>query len=175
MAKQNKPKKAKPNVTKTEPIATRTRSKKANSAPVASRTRSKKAERRGQRAAKRIAAAVRTVPSERSDKQRSILRTLHRKLERVADEVEKAMAVMDQATGKMLNYRQLRRDPKYSADWNVSAANEFGRLANGVGGRVKGTKTIKFIRKRDVPKGRLKDVTYGSFLCTIRPEKKEKN
>ena len=175
VAKQNKPKKAKPKVTNTEPIATRTRSKKASSEPIASRTRSKKAERRGQRAAKRIAAAVRTVPSERSDKQRSMLRTLHRKLERVADEVEKAMAVMDQATGKMLNYRQLQRDPKYSADWNVSAANEFGRLANGVGGRVKGTKTIKFIRKRDVPKGRLKDVTYGSFLCTIRPEKKEKN
>ena len=44
---------------------------------------------------KRIAAAVHAVPSERSDRQRSILRTLHRKLERVADEVEKAMAVMD--------------------------------------------------------------------------------
>ena len=26
-----------------------------------------------------------------------------------------------------------------------------------------------------MPQGRLKDVTYGSFLCTIRPEKKEKN
>ena len=36
VAKQNKPKKAKPKVTNTEPIATRTRSKKANSEPVAS-------------------------------------------------------------------------------------------------------------------------------------------
>ena len=124
--------------------AGQTRAKKATSASVASRTRSKKAERRGQRASKRIAAAVHALPSERNDKQRSILRNLHKKLDRVANEVEKAMAVMDQATGKMLNYRQLRRDPKYSAEWNVSAANEFGRLANGVGGRVKGTKTIKF-------------------------------
>ena len=115
------------------------------------------------------------VPSERSDKQRSILRTLHKKLDRVANEVEQAMAVMDQATGKLLNYRALRRDPKYKKDWNTSAANEFGRLANGVGGRVKGTKTIKFIRKRDVPTKQLKDVTYGLFVCTIRPEKTEKN
>ena len=126
VARQRRTKKATPSMTKPDTIATLTRSKKANSEPVASQTRSKKAERRGQRAAKRIAAAVRTAPSERSDKQRSILRALHRKLDRVTDEVEKAMAVMDQATGKMLNYRQLRRDPKYSADWNVSAANEFG-------------------------------------------------
>ena len=33
---------------------------------------------------------------------------------------------------------------------------------------------IKFIRKRDVPQVRLKDVTYGSFLCTICPKKREK-
>ena len=54
-----------------EPIAQRTRAKKTRSEPVASRTRSKKAERRGQRAAKRIAAAVQVVPSERDEKQRS--------------------------------------------------------------------------------------------------------
>ena len=175
VAQQSKPRKSPPSVTKAQPIATQTRSKKTSREPVASRTRSKKAERRGQRAAKRVAAAVQARPSERSKKHRSILRNLHKKLDRVIDEVERAMAVMDQATGKLLNYRQLRRDPKYSAEWNRSAANEFGRLANGVGGRVKGTKTIKFIRKRDVPQARLKDVTYGSFLCTICPEKKEKN
>jgi hypothetical protein len=36
---------------------------------------------------------------------------------------------MDKATGKMLNYRQLLRHPEYSADWQLSSANEFGRLA----------------------------------------------
>ena len=55
------------------------------------------------------------------------------------------MAVMDASTGKMLNYRQLRRDPKYKLQWDKSEANEFGRLANGVGSRIKGTNTIKFI------------------------------
>ena len=75
----------------------------------------------------------------------------------------------------MLNYRQLIRNPKYKKQWNVSAANEFGRLANGVGGRIKGTNTIKFVHKRDVPKARMKDVTYGQFVCTVRPEKAERN
>jgi hypothetical protein len=84
--------------------------------------------------------------------------------------IYKALAVMDKATGKMLNYRQLLRHPEYSADWQLSSANAFGRLANGVGGRVKGTNTIKFIKKSDIPRDRRRDVTYGQFVCTIRPE-----
>ena len=86
-----------------------------------------------------------------------------------------AMAVMDASTGKMLNYRQLRRDPKYKIQWDKSEANEFGRLANGVGSRIKGTNTIKFICKSDVPQARMRDVTYGSFVCNVRNKKKEKN
>ena len=86
------------------------------------------------------------------------------------------MAVMDKDSGKMLNYRQLMRHPEYKQQWSKSSANEFGRLANGVGGRIKNpTNTIKFIRKDDVPRERRKDVTYGQFVCTVRPEKAEKN
>ncbi len=55
------------------------------------------------------------------------------------------------------------------------AANEFGPLAQGVGNRIKGTNMIKFIHKRKVSKSRLKDVTYGQFVCTERPEKAEPN
>ena len=40
---------------------------------------------------------------------------------------------------------------------------------------MKGTKTIEFIRKYDVPQARTKDVTYGSFVCSVRNEKAEKN
>ena len=83
---------------------------------------------------------------------------------------------MDKDSGKMLNYRQLMRHPDYKKQWSLSSANEFGRLANGIGGRTKNpTNTIKFIRKEDVPKDRRKDVTYGQFVCTVRPEKAEKN
>ena len=82
---------------------------------------------------------------------------------------------MDQDTGKLLNYLQLLSDPKYRKDWSVAAANEFGRLAQGVGNRVKGTNTIKFVRKDQIPSSRKKDVTYRQFVCTIRNEKKEKH
>ena len=70
----------------------------------------------------------------------------------IENDVHQAMAVMDKASGKLLNYLQLMRDPLYKKEWNISAANEFGRLANGVRGRIKGTNTIKFIHKRYVPK-----------------------
>jgi hypothetical protein len=87
--------------------------------------------------------------------------------------IERAMAVMDHDSGKMMNYRQLRKHPKYNKAWTTSSANEFGRLASGVGGRVKGTKTIRFLHQDDIPQKRRKDITYGSFQCNVRPEKIE--
>ncbi len=53
------------------------------------------------------------------------------------------------------------------------AANEFGRLTQGVGGRVKVTNTIFFICKDQLPKDRMKDVRYGSFICDIKQNKTE--
>ena len=51
-------------------------------------------------------------------------------------------------------------------------ANEFGRLAYGVGTRMpSGTNTIKFRPKIAVPYGRT--VTYGNMVYDIRPQKKE--
>lgn len=94
---------------------------------------------------------------------------------RVENEVQQALAVMDKDTGQMLNYRALIRDPKYRKDWLLSAANEFGRLAQGVGNRIKGTNTIHFIKRNEVPADRFRDVTYGQFVCTVRPEKDEQN
>ena len=64
---------------------------------------------------------------------------------------ESAHTVVDMETGQALEYRQLIRHPKFRDAWNISAANEFSRLAQGVGGRVKGTNTIKFTSKSEVP------------------------
>ena len=73
-------------------------------------------------------------------------------IQRLENEVHQSMAVMDADTSKLLNYRQLMRDPEYKKKRSTSSANEFGRLANGVGGRINNpTNTIKFITKRDVP------------------------
>jgi hypothetical protein len=77
--------------------------------------------------------------------------------------------------GQYLNYRQLIREPKHNEIWSTSAANKFGRLAQGVGGRVKGTNTIFFIFKDQVPKDRIKDVTHGSYGCDIKQNKEEKH
>jgi hypothetical protein len=79
---------------------------------------------------------------------------------------EHAQLVRDTDTGNYLNYRQLMRDPKRAKVWSESSANEFGQLAQRVGGRVTGTNTIFFIQKDHVPIDRRKDVTYGSLFVS---------
>ena len=107
--------------------------------------------------------------------QRGMVR-LSRRITRLEHEVNQAMALMDADTGKLLNYRQLMRSTKYKEAWSLSSANEFVRLANGIGGRIKNpTNTIKFIFQHEVQTERLKDITYGQFVCTVRPEKAEPN
>jgi len=82
-------------------------------------------------------------------------------------------AIIDPISGKSLEFRHLIKDPKTSAIWNKSFANELGRLANGVKDRIRGTNTIKFIPKSMVPKGR--KVTYGRIVVDFRPNKSEPN
>ena len=48
-------------------------------------------------------------------------------------------------------------------------------IRRGAANRIKGTNTIHFIRRDEVPSDRFKDVTYGQFVCTVRPEKDEQN
>ena len=89
-----------------------------------------------------------------------------------------ALAVMDINSGKMLKHRQLihNDNPIISETWSTSSANEFGRLFQGVGNRIKNpTNTCHFIAKGQVPPDRFKDVTYGKFECRERPQKAEKH
>ena len=82
-----------------------------------------------------------------------------------------ANSVIDALTGNSQEYRHLIKGPD-RATWTTSYANELGRLANGVGTRMpNGTNTIKFIPSNAVPNGR--NVTYGTVVCTIRPQKAE--
>ena len=69
----------------------------------------------------------------------------------------------------MKEYRHLINDPKTKQVWNNSAANEFGRLMNGLKVRISGTGTMKLINKYKVPTGRT--VTYARFVCVYRPKK----
>ncbi|OEU11422.1 hypothetical protein FRACYDRAFT_245985 [Fragilariopsis cylindrus CCMP1102] len=84
-----------------------------------------------------------------------------------------AMTVYDEATGKMIDYKQLinHSDKQTRESWQKSAANEFGKLLKGVGKnkdgtqRVKGSDTFHFIRRKQVPTG--KKVMYAQFCCDI--------
>jgi hypothetical protein len=84
---------------------------------------------------------------------------------------QQANAVIDEITGKELNYKKLISNPETKEKWLRSSANEFGRLAQGLKDRVTGTDTIMFIRADQVPKG--STVTYGRFVCDVRPHKDE--
>ena len=83
------------------------------------------------------------------------------------------LAILHPDTGRQMTYRQLMTHPDFKDSWNHSSANEFGRLAQGIGGRIKGTDTIRFVRKEEIPPERFKDITYGKFVCEEKPNKAE--
>jgi hypothetical protein len=56
--------------------------------------------------------------------------------------------VINQGTGASLEYRHIIQDETTFPVWNKAAANEFGRLAQGVGGRIEGSNTILFIPRQ---------------------------
>jgi hypothetical protein len=78
-------------------------------------------------------------------------------------------AIINQDTEARLEYRHLIQDKTTLPVWNKAAADEFGRLAQGVGGRNEGSNTIFFIPHSAVPKGKV--ITYGCFVVDICPKK----
>ncbi len=82
-----------------------------------------------------------------------------------------ANEVFDAESEKLLKYQKLITHPKYRKVWMHSSANKFRWLAQGVGGRIKGTNTIFFVHKHQVPQDRWKDVTSAKFLCEYKPNK----
>ena len=83
-----------------------------------------------------------------------------------------ANTVIDHDTGVSLEYAALSRGPD-KEKWVQSLANDFGRLAQGVGNRIRGNNTMFFIRPSKIPTGR--KVTYLRLVSTIRPNKAEIN
>jgi hypothetical protein len=110
-----------------------TRSKvKAIAAPIQRSTQRLHQPTRASHGKTKVANAVFSSPSSK--------RKFMQVYKRFKQEVEQAMAagVMDKETGKILQYRQLLHHPKFKKDLTKSSsANEFGRLAKGVGGHIK--------------------------------------
>jgi hypothetical protein len=76
--------------------------------------------------------------------------------------------------GKLLEYRRLIGNPMTKAVWAHLYGNKIGQLAQGMPGRNTGTNTIFFIQWDQVPRGRMKDTTYGFITCLVCPEKNDK-
>ena len=76
------------------------------------------------------------------------------------------------ASGKKQTLDSLLQGPTKTV-WQRSASNEFGRLAQGNLHGVKGTNTIQFINKHDLPPNA--KATYASFVCDYKPFKAEKH
>ena len=91
-------------------------------------------------------------------------------METVGEGASAFQGVLDTATGKKQGYTQLIRGPDKDT-WTTAFSNDIGRLAQGVGNRVKGTNTIFFVHHSKVPEG--KQVTYGRIVVSIRPNKDE--
>ena len=80
-------------------------------------------------------------------------------------------AIINDETGKSLEFCHLIKIDKYRNIWMKSFANELGCLAQGIRD-VPGTKTIEFVPHSDVPFGTT--VTYGRIVCTYYLQKTEK-
>eukprot|EP01082_Thalassiosira_pseudonana_P011880 g10662.t1 g10662 contig4:2284681-2286983(+) len=83
-----------------------------------------------------------------------------------------AFAVIDDETGKPLEYKELITLDKYKRIWSTSYANELGRLTQGIRD-IPGTNTMFYITKSEIPEDRRKDITYGRIVVVVRPQKKE--
>ena len=65
--------------------------------------------------------------------------------------LENISAVLDEDTGKLMEYRKIIRKPKYQQFYRNSYANEIGCLTQGMPGLVEGTNTIFFYRQARYP------------------------
>ena len=77
-------------------------------------------------------------------------------------------AVFDDVTETWMEWKELITNPRTRDRWLKAGTKEFGQLAQGIDD-IKGTDTIQFIRKSDIPRGRT--YTYGRFVVDYRPQK----
>jgi hypothetical protein len=84
-------------------------------------------------------------------------------------------AALDKTTGHLMEMRHLLVNPKYKELCGRSYTKELGCLAQGMPGVSKGTNTIVFIRRNDIPHNRKRDVTYMHVCVNYCLEKEDPN
>ena len=65
--------------------------------------------------------------------------------------VEIINIVLNEETGKLMEYRHIMKNPRYRQLYATSYSKDLGRLAQGMPGKAEGSNTIFFIDKSDVP------------------------
>ena len=122
---RSRTKPAEPAVTRTKRTATEIGLAAASPAPRASasapknktNTRNKKSRLTQPTVSSRIKTKIGHSEAVEAHNRRQIMRQMTKKVTKIENEVHQEMAVMDAEIGKVLNYRQLRRDLKYSKEW----------------------------------------------------------
>ncbi len=73
--------------------------------------------------------------------------------------------VVNDSSRELLKYGHLIKWQEVQPIWTTTLAKEVGHLAQEIPGLVKGTNTIKFIAKEDIPVEQRKDTTYTQIVC----------
>ena len=84
-----------------------------------------------------------------------------------------ANTIIDQTTGRALEYRHLIQQPHTRSFWVQSFINELGRLAQGKNNNNTGTNTIKFVNYNTIPPDRKSTITYGRLVVDHKTHKAE--
>ena len=84
-----------------------------------------------------------------------------------------AGAIIDKTTGESLGARKFIKRSETRETWFTFLTNEIWCLAQGIRD-IKGTDTIFFIPKYEIPKERLKEVIYARIVVDYKPHKLEK-
>ena len=94
-----------------------------------------------------------------------------------------SMTVLNKTSGQSLQYRQLRKHPKFAHIWNTSYANKLGRLCQGIGKGpkgpkhqcVEGTNTFRLIKFVGIPQDRQNEICHSMVVCEVKRHKEDPN
>jgi hypothetical protein len=84
-------------------------------------------------------------------------------------------AVLDKTTGHLMEMRHILVNPKYKELWGKSYTKELGRLTQGIPGVSKGTNTMVFNRRKNIPHDRKRNDMHAQVCVNYHTEKKDPN
>jgi len=121
-------------------------------------------QRRRLRAAKKPKSTPSTTPVVRSQLRRSL-----RTRKPTSYYKEQANAVLDPITGKLLEYRDLLKNPEVGKIWYDACSKEFARLCNGRSkDNTKGTNSIRFKKPSQLSPGKKLPISGSAPITALK-------